>query len=426
MSFPGSILMGAQTRLLDPTIPYRYFAAALLFHILLWGLIALNPDEITFFAGGFGPALAALHSLTLGVLVMTAMGAAFQMLPVATGKPLRSTAAARIASWFFIPGVVVLVWGMYIGSHIPMALGGIATIIGLLIFIALIGELLWHARAMGPVSNFGLLALGALLVTLILGFGFIVDDDHGIMTNRFELTGLHLVAAIFGFMGMLAAGFSHVLIPLFTLAQGVPAEESRAVFILAVVALLAAGGGIYFDWSGVVVIAGLTALAGAGLHIRSMERCLTSGMRKKIGVASLLIRLGWACLVISLVAATLTAAGYLDDYGIRMVIFIAPFGWLLTFMLGVLQRILPFLGAMNSTGAGSKPPRPSELAPEKVLRFQAVSHVIALVTVSVGLVLEDPLPVRFGAIAGLFSALIYAAFALRIWWLIHGRPQKPI
>ncbi|MDP6883251.1 MAG: hypothetical protein QF830_03855, partial [Rhodospirillales bacterium] len=60
MSFPGAILMGAQTRLLDPTIPYRYFAAALMFHILLWALIAAFPVSVAYFAGGYGPALAAL------------------------------------------------------------------------------------------------------------------------------------------------------------------------------------------------------------------------------------------------------------------------------------------------------------------------------------------------------------------------------
>ena len=34
------------------------------------------------------------------------------MLPVATGMPLCGATATRGASWFFIPGVAILVWGM--------------------------------------------------------------------------------------------------------------------------------------------------------------------------------------------------------------------------------------------------------------------------------------------------------------------------
>jgi hypothetical protein len=129
LSLAGAILVGAQARLLDPTIPYRYFAAALAFHVLLWALIAIFPASVAVFAGGSGPALAALHSLTLGVLTATAMGAAFQMLPVATGTPLRSTRAARVASWFFVPGTGVLIWGMALGEYLPMALGGIGVVL---------------------------------------------------------------------------------------------------------------------------------------------------------------------------------------------------------------------------------------------------------------------------------------------------------
>ncbi len=423
MSFPGGILMGAQARLLDPTIPYRYFASALLFHILFWALIGLYPGDLIFFFGGSGPALATLHSLTLGILVMTAMGAAFQMLPVATGKPLRSTVAARIASWFFIPGTTILVGGMLTGEHIPMAIGGFSAAIGLVIFIVLIGELLWHARAMEPVASFGLTALAALFATLALGLLFLIDDDHGFLDRRADLSGIHFVVAVFGFMGMLTVGFSHVLIPLFTLSQGVPAGQSRAVFVTMSGALAGAVAGIYFELPLLTTLSGIAGLTGVGLHVRSMEYCIRTGMRKKLGIAGLLIRAGWVCLALALIAAIFTTAGFLDNNGFRYTIFIALFGWLLSFLLGVLQRILPFLGAMNATGAGTKPPRPSELAPEKLLRFHAAMHFSAIILVALGLGLENALAVRLGGLAGIIGAFLYAGFAARIWWLIHGHAK---
>ena len=426
MSFPGAVLMGAQARLLDPTIPYRYFAAALGFHILLWALIAAFPADTAVFAGGTGPALAALHSLTLGVLTAAAMGAAFQMLPVATGTPLRSTKAARVASWFFIPGAGVLVWGMAAAEHLLMALGGFAVALGLGIFLVLIAEVLWRARAFEPLGRFGLTALAALLVGVALGLALIVDDDHGFLDERSRTAAVHMIVAGFGFMGLLALGFSHVLVPLFALAQGVPAGESRAAFALSVLGLTAGAAGVYYGFSLLAAGGALFGLLGAALHLRGMARCLATGMRKNLGVSALLLRAGWGFLVASLIVGLATTLDLVEMQGPRLFAFLALFGWLLTFLLGVLQRILPFLGSMNAASARARSPRPSELAPERLLRVHALLHALALVLVGTGIALQAPLPVRLGGIAGLLGALIYAGFALRIWWLVHGRPRATL
>jgi hypothetical protein len=426
MSFPGAVLMGPQARLLDPTIPYRYFATALGFHILLWVLIAAFPADTAVFAGGSGPALAALHSLTLGVLTATAMGAAFQMLPVATGTPLRSTKAARVASWFFIPGTGVLIWGMAVAEHLLMALGGFAVALGLGIFVVLITEVLWRARSFEPLSHFGLTAVAALLVGVAIGLLLIADDDHGFLDDRPRTAVLHLIVTGFGFMGLLAVGFSHILVPVFALARGVPAGESRAAFALSALGLAGGAAGVYGGSSLLAAGGALSGLLGVILHLRGMMRCLTTGMRKNLGVSALLLRAGWAFLGASLIVGLASALGLVEMQGLRLFAFLALFGWLLTFLLGVLQRILPFLGAMNATSAGVKPPRPSELAPERSLRVHALLHALALALVGTGIATQTALPVRLGGIAGLLGALIYAGFALRIWWLVHGRPHATL
>ncbi len=138
------------------------------------------------------------------------------------------------------------------------------------------------------------------------------------------------------------------------------------------------------------------------------------------------MHVGWGFMVAALILGLATAADLVEMDGPRMFVFLALFGWLLTFLLGVLQRILPFLGAMNATGAGTKPPRPSELAPESWLRAHAALHLLALTLVGIGIATEMALPIRIGGIAGLLGAAIYAGFALRVWWLIHGPGRTPI
>lgn len=424
MNFPGSILMGAQSQLLDPTIPYRYFAAALFFHILLWALIAAFPGDIASFAGGPGPALAALHSLTLGVLAMTAMGVSFQMLPVATGISLHCTTAPRAASWFFIPGTVGLVWGMAVGEHMAMAVGGLGVALGLAIYMVLVAGLLWRilrrAVTFEPLSGFGLAALAALAAALALGPVLIIDGGHGFLHDRAGIIALHFVAAGFGFMGMLALGFSHILVPLFALSEGVPVGETRTVFALALFALVVALAGIFLGIPLLTAAGALAGLLGLAVHFRGMRRCLATGMRRKLGISVLLMRAGWFFLALSLMLGLATALDLAGAQGFALFVFAALFGWLLTFLLGVLQRVLPFLGAMNATSAGATPPLMSELAPEGPRRAHALCHVLALLLVAAGIALEAPLPVRLGGLAGLLGALIYTAFALRVLWLIRG------
>ena len=111
----------ARSRLLPPSVPFRYFGAAVLFHILAWAVLVASADALTTFSGGLGPLFAALHLTTLGVLVMTAIGATLQLLPVATRQPVRSVRAATLIWWLLTPGVALFAAGA--GFHAPRWMG---------------------------------------------------------------------------------------------------------------------------------------------------------------------------------------------------------------------------------------------------------------------------------------------------------------
>ena len=83
MTLAATFLAGAKSRLLPASIPFRFFAAASVFHVALWAVLLAAGEHLPGFRGGPGPVLAALHLLTLGVLTTTAIGASVQLLPVA-------------------------------------------------------------------------------------------------------------------------------------------------------------------------------------------------------------------------------------------------------------------------------------------------------------------------------------------------------
>ena len=93
----ANFLGGAKSRLLPASIPFRFFAGAVFFHVAFWlGLIWAAP-EIPNFVLGPGRVLAVLHLLTLGVFAATAFGAAFQLLPVATNRRISCSRSLSIA-----------------------------------------------------------------------------------------------------------------------------------------------------------------------------------------------------------------------------------------------------------------------------------------------------------------------------------------
>ncbi|MFZ2648540.1 MAG: hypothetical protein WA210_00405, partial [Burkholderiaceae bacterium] len=108
----GAFLAGAASRLLPVSIPFRFFGAAVVYHLLAWLALLAGAQDLPRFSGGWGWVPAGLHLLTLGALVMSAIGASLQLLPVATRQPLRWLRWPAAIWWLYTPGVAALALGM--------------------------------------------------------------------------------------------------------------------------------------------------------------------------------------------------------------------------------------------------------------------------------------------------------------------------
>ena len=81
-------------------------------------------------------------------------------------------------------------------------------------------------------------------------------------------------------------------------------------------------------------------------------------MRRELGRSFRLVRIAWVLLVASLAAGLAVVldipfAGVDTLFGLTLIV-----GWLLTFLLGILQRIVPFLASMHAPGASRAHPHP--------------------------------------------------------------------
>jgi hypothetical protein len=422
-SIGAQFLGGAKSRLLPASIPMRFFGAAAAFHLLAWLALAASADEWLAAPTALGWPLAALHLLTLGVLGMTAMGAAAQLLPVATRQRAPGHRWLGALWWLYTAGVGVLTLGMGLARPHWLACGAVATVAALLAWGVLVARHLRGARGMAGVVAHGWAALAALAVVLTSASSLVAGWLELPAPSRDIALAIHAVWAPYGFMGMLALGLSYILVPMFALADA-PRERSQLMSCA-----FAAGGLVLAALAAFAQdplplrVAALAAGTGATvLHLRLMVRTLRSGMRRELGPSFALVRIGWAGLAASLVLA---AAIVLDvplprraaAFGLCLIVF-----WLLSFLLGMLQRIVPFLAAMHAGGTGRRGRTPSALTHDAALRVHFRCHLAALALLGLAVALDSTWLARAGAATGAAGALAFGYFFATVLQRARQRP----
>ncbi|PWC53906.1 hypothetical protein [Azospirillum sp. TSO22-1] len=420
---------GSRDRLLPASVPFRFFAAALVFHLAGWLLLTLGDDSLAGSRGGPGTAMAALHLFTLGTLATTAMGASYQLLPMATIRPVGSVGWARASFWLMVPGVALMAAGLATLSHPLASVGGGMAAAALAVFAALMAGNLRGASQMPAVRASAWAALGCLAAMATLGLTLLADLRFGFLPDHRALTGVHLGLALFGFMGMLVAGFSTILIPMLTLGQAPPVRNGLATAAAAGVGLTLLVAGAFTEGRMLTVGAALAGLVAAALHLQAMEGVMRGRMRKRLGIPFMMIRAGWAMLPLSLIVALSLAAG-LDRLNAPTVfVILAVGGWLMTFLFGVLQRIAPFLASVHVTVPGRRPPLVSSLAPEGPTKVHAALHLAAIALLVLGNLADVEWIARAGAVAGTGAAVAIIVFALQVraraLKALHADPPAP-
>ena len=416
MAGGATFLGGAKGRLLAPSIPFRFFATAVLFQCLGWLTLLWAAPAVPGFAGGLGGPLAALHLMTLGVLVMTAIGASLQLLPVASRQALVASRRPYDLVWsLYTVGVVGVCSGMAFVVPGVLAAGALAVAVALLVYLALLARNLRGAKGMPLVVVHGWAACLSLLVLLGSALALAGAYNGLALLDRQSAISLHVSFAAYGFMGLLVMGFSYILVPMFALSDN-PAPRwahlSLALALLALVlaALVSLGLLPQSYWRGGLA-AGALAFA---IHAALMLQALRTGMRQRLGKPFWLVRLGWALLGASLLAALALDVELLGVRG-PVLFGVLLVGGLLTLLLGMLSRIVPFLASMHAGAGMRRPPTASKLTAQRPLDLHFYSHVSALLLLLTALLLDSVWLVRASAAVGLFGAVAFGVFFVTTW-----------
>jgi len=377
----------------------------------MWLGLLVAADEAVSFRGGLGPALSVIHLLALGVLVTTAIGASVQLLPVATRRTLHAVWPVKLVFWLTIPGMIALIAGIYTARMNVLIPAAVIVGAGLLLFGVLLADNLRRASSLPVVGAYGWAALAALVLLALLGVMLTVNEETGFLPDHGAVALAHLVLGGFGFMGLLVLGFSHILVPMFAMASAPPKRPSFVSFAAALIALILGTLGALIGNREVVAAATLVGLLAAAMHLWLMYRVLKTGMRKRLGLSFVLVRVAWIILPATLVVGLAALYGFAGSNGVTLFGFMLLFGWLLTFLLAILQRIMPFLASMFVTPpARGGTAIVAELSGAPALKLHAICHALALFIFAIAIVLDNAAIGRSGGAVGLMGALAFAWF----------------
>ena len=322
--------------------PLRFFLVAPIFGILAGILLIGYPELLT--SRWLPATFAFTHLLTLGVGAMVMLGALFQVLPVVSNQAV--PAAQIIAPWVhqgMVWGTLTLCIGFLTPEGWLVSLAGFLLTSSFVLFGGAFGIGLVRARPAGDTTVALRLAALSLVATLVLGvvqLSLRFWPEAGLY--EVHQTQLHAFVGGFGWVLLLVMGVSFQVIPMFHVAPAFPHWVRRPLPLV----IFAANAAVLLAWDTMAAYALSLTMLATVLYAAAALKVLKARKRKLVDHTVRFWQLGLS----QLIAAALVALGlafteggtWLSQVELLLGLMFA-LGFVLSVMLGMLQKIVPFL-----------------------------------------------------------------------------------
>jgi hypothetical protein len=401
----AGVPFGAEQRLLPEWIPLSFFAIALTCLPAGWFFLFMQADAIVGFRGGFGPVLSTLHTFTIGVVLTTAFGASMQMLPVATGAAMNKPLGVIILLVLLFCGALLTLGGFAHYHRVLTSIGALTLSLAALLYAGMLVRLLLKSESLKLVRNHVLIGALCLLLAATLGTAMIWDWANYIEFTMPDARLAHAGLAVYGFMGLIVLGFSRVMVPMLSVSDKTNDKLAIIGLLVALAALLLWVGGFFKTACALALVAAL-------IHVFEMSTILKGRIRKRLGPEWLVIRFSWVMLPLSLILAEIAQNSENTLNVTQLSVLIAVLGWLVSFIIGILQRIIPFLLSMQIARQTGMPELPTRLAEEKLLKIIGPLHIGAVFFCGFAVVTDIPLLLKLGSLTGMISGISLFIFLI--------------
>lgn len=324
-------------------LPFSFIFISLLSLVASQILLVMNYDMVSngvFRAPGIW---SAAHLFVLGWAVMVAMGAMYQLVPVAFLTPIWNETFGLIQFVVTASGILWFALALYLAPQLAL-IPGLLTLLGILMFIFQMGMTLKKQAQPNLLTLFVGTALLCLFLTIFLGIFMIIIMRFGFgMDGYLTIFKSHILLGVAGWFSLLIFGFSYKMVPMFSLAHGYQMGLARFVYASYVVGLIVAIAGFIFDHWIILAVGFLFLFIGFLLFSRHMLIIIRKRVKKKLDrpfqFALLAIAFG---LVLHLIALVLSIFHSLERFA-GPLIFLYVLIWIGFSIMGYLYKIVPFL-----------------------------------------------------------------------------------
>jgi len=330
------------------SVPLRFVLTGLAALFAAVAILIARPDLLATYH--YGPHIIAVtHLLVLGWLATLAMGAMYQLVPVALETRLYSERLAKIQFALHVIGFVGMVWTFWIWNMKEVGHWGSALALGVILFVYNLGRTLGRIPRWNVVAFTIAAAAFWLFITICAGLFAVAAKCWPQISpfNPISLMHAHAHLGGLGFFMMIIVGVSYKLVPMFLLGEIQSPRRAWGSVALLNLGLVALFPTMLFDsrWKlpcALVVVAGL-ALYGWEMAaiVRPRKRGgLDWGLKSFLTALVLLAPLAVIGLVLCWPGLPMTERiGQLENvYGILAVLGVFSFA-----ILGMLYKIIPFL-----------------------------------------------------------------------------------
>jgi len=377
--------------------------------------------------------IAITHMAILGWATMIIFGALYQLIPVVFETALFSEKLAKITFWMTAFSAVFLSYSFWVASFsmlLPYA--SVCMFVSLLLFVINVLLSYRESEIKNWSSKFVIAAIIWLLATELLGTLIALNFKFNFLTEtHIYYLKIHATIGLIGWFLLLIIGVGSTLVPMFLISHQLNHNKLKASFYLINVGLL----GIAINWflvnsSILLGVCWLMVAIGVLFFVSFIYDSYKKRMRKKLDIGMRYSMLAVASVLLPIVISSVLILGVDVEYELlsRIIIFYGfsiLFGFITTLILGQTYKTLPFiiwLEKYKKLVGKTKTPLPRELYSEKIASIQFYLYLGFIITMPIGILLNNLLLVKAGSIALLVVAILYNINILKI--ILHK--VKPI
>ncbi|MEA1954864.1 MAG: hypothetical protein U9N02_00030 [Campylobacterota bacterium] len=417
-------LQGLSTDQAPPlSVPIRFFITAPLFGILA-GILIFFSNATTLMNRYSVESIVITHILTIGFLGFIMLGSLTQMLPVLAGAKISKVQTISMTSYILLTiGCIFMFLGLILDNNLFSTISFFTLGSGFLLILTAI------ALGIKTVKNFTptikgmrvslIFAISIVFMGLFLLYGYISKD----MTSlHLLIADIHSVWAIFGFAGILIISVAFQVLPMFYVAPKFKSFcKQNVVNIIATGLTLWLLLNIFLPeyafiakiWIALFFLAFATTV---WIKLNKRRRPISDVTVWYWRIASVFLMLG--------VSLWITDEYFKHEYIVMVAILIGG-GFILSIMIGMLYKIIPFLVwfHLNAMGYMSIPTM-VEMIDKKLARLQFMLFFISLIGFIFSFYYHELLKVS--ALSFIFSMIILQYNILKpIQLYIKTKKTKP-